>query len=192
MSKIIRRQEVGKVEGDVLAHVSANIRRLRAAAGLSQEALAQKAGLSRRMLVNLEGGDTNISLAKLATLARALGVEFPTIVADPASSTARIEEVMWRGEGAASAAILLGGAPAHTLAEMWAWSLDVGDSYEAEPDPAGWHEMVFVSQGRLRIAKEDGTVTIAAHGFAIYSSAQQYSYSNAGSEVVHFTRVVVC
>lgn len=176
---------------DVLSHVSSNLKRLRNAAGLSQAALAETSGVSRRMIVNLEGGDTNVSLSSLDKLAWALGVDFVGMVADPSVNAQRIEALTWRGASEASTATLLGSVPAAASAQLWSWSLAVGDTYVAEPDPQGWHEMVFVSEGRLRIDKEDGAVTVSAHDFAIYSSAQQFSYSNAGTEIVRFTRVVV-
>lgn len=178
------------VRGDVLAHASGNLRRLRQAAGLSQEALAKASGLSRRMIVNLEGGDTNISLSALDKVADALGVGFTAMVADPTASSRRIEAVAWRGEDRASEGTLLGSVPASCEAQLWRWSLGVGERYQAEPDPAGWHEMVFVIAGRLRIEKHDGTETIAVGNFAIYSSAQPYAYANAGSDVVRFIRTV--
>lgn len=55
--------------------VGANIRRLRKAKGLSQEALAHEAGMSMRYLAGLERGEENPSLAFLVKLASALGVE---------------------------------------------------------------------------------------------------------------------
>lgn len=55
--------------------VGANIRRLRKARGLSQEALAAEAGMSMRYLAGLERGEENPSLAFLVKLAEALGVE---------------------------------------------------------------------------------------------------------------------
>lgn len=177
---------------DVLAHVAANLRRYRADAGMSQEALAQASGLSRRMISNLESGDTNISLSKLASLSRALGVGFAAMVANPAASTAKVEEIAWRGATRKSFAVLLGTAPARSLAELWSWSIDVGDTYQAEPDPVGWYEMITVSVGRLRINKQDGSVVVKAGDFTIFDSAQPYSYENIGDEVLHFTRVVVC
>ncbi|WP_246160190.1 helix-turn-helix domain-containing protein [Aureimonas fodinaquatilis] len=176
---------------NVLGHVSSNLRRLRRDAGLSQTALAEAAGVSRRMIVNLEGGDTNVSLSSLDKLASALGVDFVAMVVDPEVNSQRIEAVVWRGNSADSQAVLLGSVPASQEAQLWVWSLAVGERYQAEPDPAGWHEMIAVNSGRLRIEKQDGVVTVEAGDFAIYSSAQTYAYANAGSEIVRFHRVVV-
>lgn len=175
----------------MLAHVASNIRRLRLAARLSQAALAEAAGLSRRMIVNLEGGDTNISLSSLDRLAEALGVGFVAMVADPAAGSRRIEAVAWRGDTAGSEAVLLGSVPAASEAQLWRWALAPGDHYVAEPDPTGWHEMIAVTEGCLRIDTADGVVTIEAGDFAIYSSAQPYAYRNDGDTTVRFIRTVV-
>ena len=61
-------------DSDVLTHVGANLKRLRKAAGLSQTALADASGISRRMIAGLEAGTANISLSSLDKLAHALGV----------------------------------------------------------------------------------------------------------------------
>lgn len=53
--------------------VGANVRRLRKAKGLSQEALAHEAGMSMRYLAGLERGEENPSLAFLIKLSDALG-----------------------------------------------------------------------------------------------------------------------
>ncbi|WP_458318178.1 helix-turn-helix domain-containing protein [Mycolicibacterium brisbanense] len=176
---------------EVLACVGANVRRLRAASGLSQSELATAAGVSRRTIVNLEAGSANIGLSSLDTIADALGVTFVDLVLAPAATPDHIDALMWRGNGADSRAVLLGSAAAHQEGQLWVWSLGVDDRYDANPDPAGWHEMVLVIAGRLRIERESGDVTLGLGDHAIYSSAQQYAYINAGSEVTRFVRVVL-
>lgn len=54
--------------------VGANVRRLRKARGLSQEALAGEAGLAMRHLGRIERGEGNPTVAVLARLAEVLGV----------------------------------------------------------------------------------------------------------------------
>ena len=62
----------------VLQHVSLNVRRLRNVAGISQATLAERSGVSRRMLVAIEAGEKNVSLTTLDLIAEALGVAFST------------------------------------------------------------------------------------------------------------------
>jgi len=64
--------------------IGANVRRLRQAKGLSQEALAHEAGMSMRYLAGLERGEENPSLAFLVKLAEALGI-LPSALFDEAA-----------------------------------------------------------------------------------------------------------
>ena len=155
---------------------------------MSQAALGDASGISRRMIVKLEGGDTNISLASLDRLAEALGASFVEIVSDPAAQSKSLDAVVWRGVDPASQAILLGSVPARCEAQLWSWSLGPGECYAAEPDPVGWHEMVVVSEGRLRIDLEEGPITLEAGEYAIYGSAQTYTYVNLHEGVTRFIR----
>ena len=50
------------------------IRKMRTAKGLSQEALAQEAGLDRTYIGGVERGERNISLINIHKMATALGV----------------------------------------------------------------------------------------------------------------------
>ncbi len=56
------------------AHLGASVRKMRLAAGLTQEALAAKADIDTRYLQDIEQGATNPTLAMLVALAAALGV----------------------------------------------------------------------------------------------------------------------
>lgn len=188
MCKIVHMQGP---RSDVLTHVGDNLRRLRRSAGLSQTALATASDISRRTIINLEAGEANISLSGLDKLASALGTTFVDLVTPPTAPPTRIDATAWRGNGPDSHAVLLGSAPARNEAQLWTWSLAPGDRYEAEPDPSGWHEMVYVTAGRLRIERDEGVVTVAQDDYAIYSSAQHYAYVNDGDTTTTFIRNVI-
>jgi transcriptional regulator with XRE-family HTH domain len=62
--------------------LAANLRQLRRAVGLSQEALADHAGLHRTFVGSVERSERNISLDNVERLAKALGVSVSQLLAE--------------------------------------------------------------------------------------------------------------
>ena len=176
---------------DSLRHVAENVRRLRTAAGLSQQALAETADVSRRMLVGIESGDANVSLNTLDRIAEALQVSFADLVKAPARDLRRIEALAWSGSTPGSQAVLLATAPAAHDVELWAWTLMPGDRYTSGADPAGWHEMFYVIEGRLTVELPSGEQVIDAGDFFVFPSDCRYAYRNDGQTPLRFIRNVV-
>ncbi|GHB34413.1 helix-turn-helix domain-containing protein [Salinicola rhizosphaerae] len=177
---------------DVLIHVAANVKRLRQQAELSQQTLSERAGVSRRMLVNIEKGDVNVSLGTLDRLAEALGVLFYTLVQPPDSEdSSRIDEIAWIGQSPRSHARLLASKPARQEVELWSWSLAAGEVYVSSADHHGWHEMVVVIEGKLTLELGDRERLIAAGDFHVYPTDQPYRYRNDGEGLLRFIRNVV-
>lgn len=176
----------------VLVHVADNVKTLRRNSGFSQDALAKASGVSRRMLVGIESGDTNVSLATLDRIAAALGVTFADLVRPPSTrNLSRVDAVAWAGAQPDSRGTLLASTPATRQAELWHWSLAPGDRYNAEPDADGWYDMVYVIEGQLTIVLAEETVTVEAGGFHVFKSSQPFSYQNHGDVLARFVRNVV-
>lgn len=176
----------------VLQHVSLNVRRLRHAAGLSQTALAERSGVSRRMLVAIEAGERNVSLATLDRVAEALGVAFSELIHAPdAGDFSRINEVAWAGARVGSQAVLLSRATARREVELWEITLAPGDVYASEADPEGWSQQVYVIAGRLCVELPAACHEVPTAGFLMFASDCSHRYRNAGDEPVRFVRNVV-
>jgi transcriptional regulator with XRE-family HTH domain len=194
MSTILHSQDSheDKRRPDVLAHVGSNVRRLRQGREMSQRALAEQSGISRRMIVGIESGEANISLSSLDRLAEALGVSFSEIVRPAeALDNRRIESLAWAGTHPDSRAVLLGTTPAAQEAELWSWSLGKGERYPAEADAARWHEMLYVMEGTLTVEATDERHVVEAGDFLIFSSNRPYAFANEGEGTVRFVRNVV-
>ncbi len=180
----------------VLQHVSQNVRRLRNAADLSQSALAEKSGVSRRMLVAIEAGEKNVSLATLDRVAEALDVAFSDLIQAPdVRDPSRINEVAWEGLLPGSKAVLLAKAVAKREVELWEFSLQPGEVYTSEADPEGWSEQVYVFEGSLSVALGDGSGEnhrrVECGEFFMFPSNQIHTYRNDGTLTVRFVRNVV-
>ncbi len=62
-----------------LRQLGARVRQLREEAGLSQEALADQAGLDRSYMSGIERGIRNVSILNLVKIAKALNRPLPTL-----------------------------------------------------------------------------------------------------------------
>ena len=87
----------------VLQYLSSNLRGYRQQAGLSQMALAELSGVSRRMLAGIEAGDRNVSLAVLDKIAAALAISFTDLIQAPEAAAA-IWSGNWPGKARSRAA----------------------------------------------------------------------------------------
>ena len=176
----------------VLQHVSLNVRSLRHAAGLSQTALAERSGVSRRMLVAIEAGEKNVSLTTLDLIAEALGVAFSTLIQAPDQrDPGRIEELAWAGEYPQSKAVLLGSSAARREVELWEWTLAPGECYSSEADAEGWSEQIYVAEGQLTLVIEGAEHRLLVGQFHVFPSNCRYAYRNDGVVAVRFVRNVV-
>jgi transcriptional regulator with XRE-family HTH domain len=70
-------------EDDLQRVVGRNLRRLRRASGLSQEAFAESLGYQRGYIAQVERGERNLTLRTVARLALQLKVDPLTLLSDP-------------------------------------------------------------------------------------------------------------
>src|SRR6266852_9094349 len=101
--------ELGKLIG-------ARVRQSRAERGWTLDEMAERSGVSRRMLVSIEQGSANPSIATLLRISDALGIGLPALVNMDRSSRLRVTRagaapVLWRGK-LGGRAVLVAGAGA--------------------------------------------------------------------------------
>jgi XRE family aerobic/anaerobic benzoate catabolism transcriptional regulator len=129
----------------LLGGVGSAVRRLREERGLSRRALSDKSGVSERFLADLEGGSGNISVVRLAEVARALGTTASALLGEAEGTPAGTgpgllaglsrdelhEAERWlrarfgRGEGPLVALVGLRGAGKSTIGRALAAKLSV-------------------------------------------------------------------
>jgi transcriptional regulator with XRE-family HTH domain len=71
------------VDGDLQRRLGQNLRTLRKAKGLSQEAFADTLDIHRTYMGGLERGERNITLKTVERIALALGVDPADLLAEP-------------------------------------------------------------------------------------------------------------
>ncbi|MEN4903045.1 XRE family transcriptional regulator [Luteimonas sp. TWI1437] len=173
-----------------MAFVANNVRERRLAAGLSQKALAARSGVSQRMIGAIEAGTSSVSTATLDRIGIALDATLAELVTDPsAPRSVMVDRLGWTGAHGGSG-ILRWSVNAVREVDAWAWQLQPGDRYQAAADPAGWHVMLFVLQGRLTLELDDVEMEIEADAH-VFESATTHAYSNRTDSPVRFYRCTV-
>ncbi|MEV0286435.1 XRE family transcriptional regulator [Kribbella sp. NPDC050820] len=173
-----------------IEQLGGEVRRRRQADGLTVQALADRAGLSRRMLTQIEQGTANPSLVTVDKIAEALGVDFATLTAPSTTDSLQLSDPVeiWRSD-AGSRAVLHVAASRRGGPELWEWTLQPGDRYDAQSDPPGSEELLLVTAGALTLTTDNRSLTLAPGQSARLASDRNYSYA-ASSAGATFTRVV--
>jgi DNA-binding XRE family transcriptional regulator len=174
--------------------MSTRIRSRRRDRGLSLDRLAALSDVSKGVLVQIEKGAANPSIATLCKLAAALGASVADLVqvaaAQPAEDLpAGAPRRLWRGPRGGSATLLVGSAGPDMI-ELWSWELRPGERYEGVAHPEGTQELLHVEQGSLALSLGDVRYLIAAGGSAIAHTDRPHAYAAEGQKAVHFTMVV--
>ncbi len=179
----------------VAAAVARNTRRLRTERGWSLDQFAQRSGVSKGMLVHLEGARTNPSLGTLCKVAETLGVSLAGLIeADepPAVQVVAAGDVarLW-GSDAGSFGDLLVGSDERDHLELWHWTLAPGDAHGSEAHAEGTREMLHVVAGTLTLVVDGTAHQVPAGGAALFHADRDHEYRNGGGRPVRLVMVVV-
>lgn len=170
-----------------------NLRTYRRRAGLTQAGLAEKTGVSRRMIAAIEAGGANVSLQTLERMAPTLQVSVPDLLIprdETDAETARTT-VAWRTP-AGSYAELSAVASRTSAVEVWDCLLRPGEAYEGSPDAPGTIEVVWLAAGSLRLALPGETLDFSAPATRRFGTNQPYRLSNpAPDRDARFVRVIL-
>ncbi len=174
----------GRVER-VTAAVAVQVRGLRTARGWSLDELAGRSAVSKGMLVQIEGGRTNPSLATLCRVADAFGVSMTDLLEPATDQLVHVCDVteaprLWSGSAGGSAR-LLGGAGGGHVAELWHWQLEPGDEHLSPDHSPGTRELIHVIEGTLSVTVEDTTYQVRAGQTIDYRGDRPHGYANQGS-----------
>lgn len=178
-----------------LARVGQQLRARRRAEELTVQQLADRAGVSRRMLTQIELGQANPSLVTVDKIARALATDFASLARDGREAPLVVNRPgagagIW-SSAAGSRATLQVATTRRPPAELWEWTLAPHDSYHAEPDPPGSEELFLVLTGTLTVDAEGlEPVELRAGASARLASDRRYRYENRTGRRTRFIRVV--
>lgn len=174
--------------------IGARVRQERRARSWTLDRLAEAAGVSRRMVVNVEQGAANPSVGTLLRISDALGVGLPALVEPPRRRPVTVTRTgegatLWTG-GAGGRGVLVAGTRPPDVLELWDWTLEPGEQHASEAHTPGTQELLQVHAGALRLEVADQSVTLGAGDALAFPGDVEHSYVQVGEGRTWFTLAV--
>ncbi len=156
--------------------------------------LAEAAGVSRRMVVNVEQGSANPSVGTLLRISDALGVGLPALVEPPRPKPVKVTRrgdgaVLW-SSGSGGRGVLVAGSEPPNVVELWDWTLGPADRHVSEAHAPGTRELVQVQRGTVSIDIADQQITLGVGDAAAFPGDVAHSYANPHPEPARFCLAV--
>jgi transcriptional regulator with XRE-family HTH domain len=174
--------------------IGQRVRQERQARSWTLDRLSEAAGVSRRMVVNVEQGAANPSVGTLLRISDALGIGLPALVEPPQGKPVR---VVRQGEGAAlwsspegGRGVLVAGTEPPDVVELWDWALAPGDRHASEAHTPGTRELLQVHQGTITLEVGGQSVTLGAGDAVTFPGDAAHSYANPGARQARFSLAV--
>jgi transcriptional regulator with XRE-family HTH domain len=174
--------------------IGVRVRHERLARHWTLHQLAEAAGVSRRMVVNVEQGAANPSVGTLLRISDALGVGLPSLVAPPRPKPVKVTRhgegaVLWSSESGGQGVLVAGTEPPDVV-ELWDWTLGPGDHHGSEAHTPGTKELVEVQQGTLTVEVGTQSVTLESGDAVAFPGDVAHAYANPGPQSARFSLAV--
>lgn len=174
--------------------IGERVKKERRAKSWTLDQLAAHAGVSRRMVVNVEHGAVNPSVGTLLRLSDALGVGLPALVEPPATAVTRVTRrgdgaVLWTGDHG-GLGVLVAGTDPPDIVELWDWTLAPGDRHESEAHAAGTRELLQVLQGAMTVEVDGQAFALGAGDALTFWGDADHAYTNRSDATTRFTLAV--
>jgi transcriptional regulator with XRE-family HTH domain len=174
--------------------IGVRVKQERQARGWTLDQLAETAGVSRRMVINVEHGAANPSVGTLLRISDALGVGLPALVELPRPKPVKVTRrgdgaALWSSEAGGRGLLVAGTEPPDVL-ELWDWTLAPGDQHVSEAHTPGTKELVQVQEGAITVEVADQSVVLNAGDALAFPGDVAHSYANPGTQPARFSLAV--
>lgn len=176
------------------ASIGGRVRAGRLARGWTLDRMAERSGVSRRMLVKVEQGGTNPSVGTLLLLGDALGIGLPALVAERDGVPAAVVRAghgatLWTSPAGGSG-VLLAGTPSPDVLELWRWTLRPGDVHASPAHSPGTREVLTVTAGAVTLTTGADTAVLEVGDSSAFDGDQPHSYAASGAATAVFVLAV--
>jgi len=174
--------------------IGVRVRQERQSRRWTLDQLAEAAGVSRRMVVNVEQGAANPSVGILLRISDALGIGLPALVERPEPKPVKVTRrgdgaVLWSSQPGGRGVLVAGTGPPDVV-ELWDWTLGPGDQHGSEAHTPGTRELIQVQQGTITVEVAGQPVTLDAGDAVAFGGDVAHAYANPGTRPARFSLAV--
>lgn len=179
---------------DLSTAIGTRVRHERQSRHWTLDQLADAAGVSRRMVVNVEQGTANPSVGTLLRISDALGIGLPALVELPRRKPITVIRrgdgaVLWTGSSGGRGVMVAGTEPPDVV-ELWDWTLGPADRHVSEAHASGTRELVQVQQGTITIDIADQQITLGVGDAVAFPGDVAHAYANPHNGPARFSLAV--
>jgi transcriptional regulator with XRE-family HTH domain len=177
---------------DINQRIATRVRDLRAARGLSLEALAQQSGVSRSMISLIERGESSATAVVLEKLAASVGVSLAALFEDPQAPPSpvarRQSQTQWRDPASGYRRRNLSPAGVAAPLQLVEVELPAGAriAYESAMREVPMHQQVWVLDGSIEVSLGDARHRLEAGDCLAMQLAGPTAYRNPGRKAARY------
>jgi transcriptional regulator with XRE-family HTH domain len=176
--------------------IGRNIKKIRKQRNFTLDILAEKSGVSKAMLSQIESNKVNPTVATVWKIAQGLGIELNTLLEGSGEGQHRfsvfpgrdIQVLDTRSEGI-HLRVLTPVSYAEDI-EVYLLTLDPKAALRSAPHESGTEELLTIQNGNVRVSAGKKSVDLTSGDFIIYNCDVEHSIENSSGNTAQIHMIV--
>lgn len=166
-------------------NIAVNLKRIRKSKNMSLDTLAEKTGVSKSMLGQIERGESNPTVATIAKIVTGIRISFEELIYPKKESVLIIDNdklPIYKSEEGVYQIRSLFPYDRHRDFEVYEIRIEPGGGCERFLELEGSIEYIMVVHGALTLETREGTYEVAANHAIKLDGGHYHSYHNCGNQ----------
>lgn len=166
-------------------NIAENLKRIRKSRNMSLDMLAEKTGVSKSMLGQIERGESNPTVATIAKIVDGIKVPFEDLIYKKTESVMIIDNdklPMYKYQAGAYQIRAIFPYDRHRNFEVYEAKIEPGEDCGRFVKDDGGCEYIMVVQGVLTLDTDEGTYEVASNHAVRLDALKRHSYHNRGTQ----------
>ncbi|MDE7206979.1 MAG: XRE family transcriptional regulator [Lachnospiraceae bacterium] len=166
-------------------NIAENLKRIRKSRNMSLDMLAEKTGVSKSMLGQIERGESNPTVATIAKIVDGINVPFEDLIYQKTESVVIIDNEklpVYKAQDGAYQVRTIFPHDRHRNFEVYEVKIEPGEDCERIAKDDGGCEYIMVVQGVLTLETEEGMYEVGANHAIRLDALRHHGYHNRGTQ----------